>query len=500
MVQNCKVKEIISFGNSCSWGGWRYSIRIQCKLDRSFGNDEWFNLFPRSKVEYMDLWASDHGPIKTCFALEGEAQGRGRFYFDKRMVKKEGFEEVVHRGWCMSSESELSVMDRIFNCRREISKWKKVSDLNSKDKIVRLQALLEKEVAKIAPDYCTMQSLKRELSEAYREEEVFWRQKSREQWLKSGDMNTKFFHNSVKGKKIQNKVLMLLDDANQEHFSEGSKGNIVVEYFRNLFMSSNPFDLQSLFQGFESRVSPEMNTRLTATVSTDEIKRVAFVVKGSSAPGEDGLTGVFYQKYWHIVGPALTTEIQLFFETANMSDGWNHTQLCLLPKVIKPTKMKDMRPISLCPVQYKIISKILCDRLKPLLPSIISDTQGAFVSGRLISDNIIIAHEMVYGLQTNDKVAENFMAIKTDMSKAYDHVEWCFLETLLENLGFDRVWIRWVMACVSTVSFSVLLNGRSHGFIKLERGIRQGNPLSPFLFILCAEALISCLNQAEVSG
>lgn len=216
---------------------------------------------------------------------------------------------------------------------------------------------------------------------------------------------------------------MLLDEWGEEHFSEGSKGNIAVEYFRDLFRSSDPFDLESLFTGFRGWIFAEMNTKLTAPVTTEEIKKAAFSVKGSSAPGEDGLTGVFYQKFWHIVGPKLMEEIADFFNTAIMPEGWNHTQLCLIPKVTKPTRMQDMRPISLCSVQYKIISKILSNRLKVVLPSIISDTQGAFVSGRLISDNIIIAHEMVHGLRTNQKVSEEYMAIKTDMSKAYDRVE-----------------------------------------------------------------------------
>lgn len=139
--------------------------------------------------------------------------------------------------------------------------------------------------------------------------------------------------------------------------------------------------------------------------------------------------------------------------------------------------MQDMRPISLCAVQYKIISKIICNRLKMVLPDLVSETQGAFVSGRLISDNIIIAHEMVHSLRTNDIVAVYFMAIKTDMSKAYDRVEWCFLETLLERFGFNRVIVRWIMACVSTVSYFVLLNGSSHGYIKPEHGLRQGDTL-----------------------
>lgn len=180
--------------------------------------------------------------------------------------------------------------------------------------------------------------------------------------------------------------------------------------------------------------------------------------------------------------------------------GWNHTQLSLLPKIQNPTQMGDMRPISLCSIQYKIISKILCDRLKCILPAIISDTQGTFVQGRLISDNIVVAHEFVHGLRTNTSLSKEFMAIKTDMSKAYNRVERSFMEELLDKMGFDRIWIHWLMACITSVSYSVLLNGRSLGFIKPEHRIRQGDPLSPFLFILCIEALVSKLNYEEESG
>lgn len=162
--------------------------------------------------------------------------------------------------------------------------------------------------------------------------------------------------------------------------------------------------------------------------------------------------------------------------------------------------MKDMRPISLCSVQYKIISKVLCQILKLVLPLLVSETHGAFVSGRLISDNIIMAHEMVHGLRTNDSIGKQFMAIKTDMLKAYDIVEWSFLEVLPEKLGFNHVWIRWVMTCVTIVSYTILLNGQTHGLIKPERGIRQGDPLSPLLFILCAKALVNVLNMAEKDG
>ena len=142
----------------------------------------------------------------------------------------------------------------------------------------------------------------------------------------------------------------------------------------------------------------------------------------------------------------------------------------------------------------------MCDRLKRVLPHIISPAQGAFVAGRLISDNLLIAHEMIHGLKTNPRCKSDFIAIKTDMSKAYDRVEWNFLEALFIKMGFHRRWIAWIMCCVRMVSYSVCLNGQSYGHITPQRGIRQGDPLSPFLFILCAEALIHTMNQAERRG
>lgn len=501
MVENCKIKEVRSIGNVLSWAGWRDNIWIQCRLDRSFGNDEWFQLFPRANLEYLEMWPSDHRPILLSFSLEPEDRGFGRFYFDKRMVGKVGIEEAITRGWSGDAYGVTSsVMDRLSRCRRELSRWKKSSQFNSLTKIQRLQKELEFEIAKIWPSARKMKLLRFELAEAYKEEERYWRQRSREQWLREGDKNTSYFHNVVKGKKIRNNILMLKDERGVEHFSEGAKGHLAVEYFRDLFMSTNPSDLETLFEGFQRRVTPEMNETLLKEITDEEIRLAAFSVKGSSAPGEDGLTGVFYRNYWQIVGPQVTEEVRSFFRTSSLPAGWNHTQLCLLPKITKPETMKDMRPISLCSVQYKIVSKLLSERLKPIMDSIISDTQGAFVGGRLISDNIVVAHEMVHGLRTKKSISEQFMAIKTDMSKAYDRVEWSFLETLMERMGFARQWVCWVMACVSTVSYTVLLNGRTHGFIKPERGIRQGDPMSPFLFIIVAEALVSILNQAEAKG
>ena len=140
-----------------------------------------------------------------------------------------------------------------------------------------------------------------------------------------------------------------------------------------------------------------------------------------------------------------------FLTSGKLDTRLNITNICLIPKKERPIRMIELRPISLCNVGYKIISKVLCQRLKVCLPSLISETQSAFVSGRLISDNILIAQEMFHGLRTNKSCQDKFLAIKTDMSKAYDRVEWVFIQELLTKMGFDQHWIQLMMECISSV-------------------------------------------------
>ena len=179
---------------------------------------------------------------------------------------------------------------------------------------------------------------------------------------------------------------------------------------------------------------------------------------------------------------------------------FNETHIVLIPKIKEPKRVTNYRPISLSNVTYKIVSKVIANRLKKILPSIISKTQNAFVHERLITDNVLVAFETMHHISNKKfgKVGE--MARKLDMSKAYDTVGWEYLEKIMKKFGFDERWRVLVMRCVRSVTYSIKINGSPRGHIIPSRGIRQGDPLSPYLFLLCAEGLSTLIKASMARG
>ena len=255
---------------------------------------------------------------------------------------------------------------------------------------------------------------------------------------------------------------------------------LLIKYYANLFTTSNPCNLEHILEGVQSVVTEEMRATLARPFNVEEVDCAIKDMAPLKAPRLDGTPPLFYQTYWTDIGMDVSQVVLSCLNSRFILKSINHTFITLIPKVQNPKRVSDFRHISLCNVIYKIVSKVIANRLKPLLDSIVSETQSAFVANRLITDNILIAFESLHHMKNNCTNKQGYIALKLDMSKPYDRVEWAFLEQILLKLGFHEDWVALIMQCIMTVSYSILVNGEPKGLFRPSRGLRQGDPLLPF--------------------
>ena len=209
-------------------------------------------------------------------------------------------------------------------------------------------------------------------------------------------------------------------------------------YFKELFTSGNPTNLNLVLNSVDRVVTPDMNQTLLQLYTLDEVKQALFHMHPSKSPRPNGMSHFFFQKYWHVVGNDLTEAMLSVLHSGHMLHKINYTYIFLIPKKNDPKKnFSDYRPISLGNVVSRVVSKFLANRLKLILPNVISDSQNAFVSKRLIIDNTTIAFEVLRRMRNKRTRKKGQMAIKLDISKAYYWVEWEFLRHIMLKLGID---------------------------------------------------------------
>ncbi|GJT81127.1 RNA-directed DNA polymerase, eukaryota, reverse transcriptase zinc-binding domain protein [Tanacetum coccineum] len=290
--------------------------------------------------------------------------------------------------------------------------------------------------------------------DAMRDEESMLKQRAKVSWLSEGDTNTKFFHKTVKGKLNRNRIENV-EDMDGLMFS----GQHVGDHFMNNFHS----DLSKL----------------------GENKSVFFAMNDDKAPRTDGFSSKFFKASWSVIGDEVCTAIGDFLKNGHLLKEVNATIIVLMPKSQTPQKVSNIRPISCCNVLYKAITMIIADKIKGFLGMLVDESQNAFILSRQISDNVLLTQELMRNYHRNRGPSK--VAFKIDIHKAYDSVEWDFMKQCLIHFGFHKKMIDWVMNCLSSPSFSINVNGYSHGFFKGMRGLRQGDPLSPYLFTLVME-------------
>ena len=331
-------------------------------------------------------------------------------------------------------------------------------------------------------------------------EDAMWKQRARLNWFQEGDRKTRFFHARASSMFQKNLIEGIFDADEVWQVDQEEIEKVFIEYYSDLFISSKPSKFAEIVEAMQPKVTQSMNAMLVREFQASEVHKTLKQMYPLKAPSPNGMPPLFFQKFWFTVGGLVTKTILDFLNLGMTPPKFNETHIVLIPKTKSPKRVIEFRPISLCNVIYKLASKTLANRLKNILPAIISDTQSTFVNGRLITDNVLVVFEMMHHINLKKTGTTREMALKLDISKAYDRVEWARLEKIMEKLGFHSRWRRLMMQCISSVTYDVRINGKPSGHIIPTRGLRQGDPLSPYLFLLCAEGLSALIKKASADG
>ncbi|XP_045791342.1 uncharacterized protein LOC123886049 [Trifolium pratense] len=311
--------------------------------------------------------------------------------------------------------------------------------------------------------------------------------------LFEGDANSKYFHSVLASRRRRNSLAVIQVDG------------VTVE-------GVNPIR-QAVFSHFESHFQAPIVDRpgiddlqfkrlnlveiggLTKPFSETEVKQAVWDCDSYKSPGPDGINFSFIKDFWVELRGDVMRFISDFHRNGRLTKGINSTFIALIPKTDSPQRLSDFRPISLVGSLYKILAKVLANRLRQVIGSVISESQIAFVKNRQILDGILIANEVVDEARKSKK---DLLLFKVDFEKAYDSVDWGYLDAVMGRMAFPSLWRKWIRECVCTATASVLVNGSPTDEFPLRRGLRQGDPLSPFLFLLAAEGL-NVLMEAMVA-
>ncbi len=343
-------------------------------------------------------------------------------------------------------------------------------------------------------------SILSDLHDIISKEEKFWRQRSRINWLKEGDQNTKFFHLSTLKHRANNRIFGLKKD--QGVLTKEEDISLEAASFFSSLLSWDPciskVDQDDIVSCIRQILQLHHNNLLQAIPFDFEVREALFSLPTDKSPGPNGFPTFFFQTYWLIIIKRnFVKAVQEFFGAKSILKEINSTFLVLIPKVPGADTLDKFRPINLCNSFYKIISKVLTLRLLKLLPLIISQQQFGFVPSRQILDSIIMVHEVIHSMEAGKREG---MLLELDMSRAYNQVDWSFLELVLKAFVFDVKSCKLISQLVTTPSLAVLVNGSPSDFFKPTRGLHQGDPLSPILFIILAECIGRLMEKKKKEG
>lgn len=431
-------------GSSHTWTNNQPEAPITKKLDRALVNNLWITSFPNSVATFLPQEFSDHTPCLINLSCPLPSSGTKPFKFLNFLSKHPTFLTVVETAWSESGNraSDLSSLGfKLKKLKRALKTLNKetFSDIQKRVAITNSLLKIVQEQAVADPSYDSFQR-ERDMHSKWTYlrgvEESFFRQKSRVNWLKEGDQNTTFFYRVATSRNSYNSIRSLSSSGGLPTSDPVEMSEIAVSHFKQILAPEDLPRYQPSLQWFlelhDFRCTASQKGLLSSLPSEAEISKTIFKLNPNKSPGPDGFTSAFFKAAWPIVGSEVLESIKNFFWTGFLPSATNATILSLVPKKPGSTAISDFRPISCCNTTYKAISKLLVSRLKVILPQVILPNQTAFVKGRLLIENTLLASEIVHGYHKEG--GPKRITIKVDIAKAFDSIRWEFIFQCLRSL------------------------------------------------------------------
>ncbi|GJT59260.1 RNA-directed DNA polymerase, eukaryota [Tanacetum coccineum] len=488
-------------GYSFTWA--HPSASKMSKLDRFLLSNGLLSFFPHLSAVCLDRHLSDHRPIllKEVHSDFGPTP----FRFFHSWLDLPGFDEMISSSWASFNLDDSNAMIRFKKklklLKVEIRKWtkdfKEKQEGQSRDLNLKLRDIDKTlDQGGVTDDLLlSRMELMKQIQDIHKSKHRDSMQKAKVRWAIEGDENSKYFHAIINKKRANLSVKGVMVD-----------GDWVVDpilvkkefrdHFADRFQDPGPRKGRINFQ-FPNRLSSEQVADLETRISTDEIRSAVWGCGVDKSPGPDGFTFDFFRKYWTVVGTDFCSAVLWFFDHGEFAIGCNSSFVALIPKILDPKRVCDYRPISLIGCLYKVVTKILASRLSTVISDLISDVQSAFLPNRQILDGPFIINEVLARCKVKKQQA---MIFKVDFAKAYDSIRWDFLEDVLTSFGFGPQWCSWIRGSLKSGKSSILVNGSPTTEFHLFRGLKQGDPIAPFLFLLIMEAFHLSFNRAVEAG
>ncbi|KAF7823513.1 reverse transcriptase [Senna tora] len=452
-LNDCNLMDVSFNGSKFTWTNKQIGdAHVKERLDRAVCNVSFREVFQRAQLIHQDFIGSDHCPIVLFFDFK-DKKTLWCFKFEQMWTEHPGFKNLIASAWRGDPSQVGDEMGRFLfklnGCKQILTNWSLREFPNNLRAIERLKRVIkecmEGELTK--DNRRKAEEAQGEINKLWKREESYWAQRARVNWIRAGDKNTRFFHSSTIRRRQKNKILREKNSEGVWVEEEEEIAKCFENFYGNLFASEGDRDFSDVLECVDKVVSEEDNAFLSKQITMEEVRQAVFDLGDLKAPGPDGFSGLFFRKSWDSIANSVFLMVKEFFEKGDSLVRINDTNLILIPKIDSPEEVGHFRPISLCNFSYKIIAKIVANRMRGILPGFISENQRTFVLGRMIQDNILIVHEAFHWLKRKKKGGQGVLALKMDMNKAYDRVEWDFLRCVLSKLGFSDIGVKLARSC-----------------------------------------------------